>query len=389
MNKNADVIIIGAGIIGAAIGYYLAVKGKKVIILEKSDLAAGATGSCDQFVVLQSKIPGIHLEIALESANLYKQLVRDLDQDLEYHASGGMIVIENETDLKVMEERVAKQCSGGLNVEILDIKEARKIQPELSEKLVGAVYCPSDAHVSSLKVTEAFLKEVAKKGGEVYNFTEVTDLIQDDDEVKGVITPRGEFRGDYVVNAAGVYAPTIGSMIGLEIPIKPRRGQLVVTEAIPEFVSQVTLSTKYLAAKHSPEILDNVSTQSKELGVGLAMEQTQKGNLLFGATREYVGFDNSVTREGILEIIKNAVTIYPRIKHFHIIRCFAGLRPATPDGLPILGSIDKHAGLIMAAGHEGDGICLAPITGRLISDYICGDNLAFDLEPFSIKRFLN
>ncbi len=389
MIKETDVIIIGAGIIGAAIGYYLTEKGKDVVVLEKHELAAGATGACDQFVVMQSKIPGIHFEIALQSAYLYKKLARDLDLDIEYNACGGMIVIENAAELKIMEERVKKQCEGGLKVEILNAREAKKKQPQLSDKVIAAAYSPHDAHVSSLKVTEAFLKKIVEKGGRVYNYTDVIGVMLQDEEVKGVYTSRGEIRGNYIINAAGIHSPAIGRMIGLDIPVKPRRGQLVVTEPVATFAEQVTLSTKYLAAKHNPEILEDVEPRVKELGIGLAMEQTKKGNLLFGSTREFAGYDTGVTREGIIGIIKNAVNLYPRLKDLHIIRCFSGLRPATPDGLPILGNVDKLNGFIIATGHEGDGICLAPITGKLICQHICGEKTDFDLSNFSLNRFAN
>lgn len=387
MTKKADVIVVGGGIIGTAIGYYLTQKGKKVTVVEKEDLASGATGSCDQFIIMQSKIPGIHLEIAMESSRLYHQLAADFEEDIEHHETGGLIVIENEKELKVMEERVQKQTAGGLKVEILDIKEAQKIQPQLGDHLVGAVYCPIDGHVSPLKTTQAFSKYIEQHGGKLMMHTAVTGIKVENDVVKGVYTDQGEIEGEIVVNAAGYYAPQIGEMVGLEIPIKPKRGQLVVTEPVPEFIPRVALSTKYLAAKHNPEILENVNPRMKELGVGLAMEQTQKGNLLFGSTREFAGYDRRVTREGILEVIKNATNIYPRLRELHVIRSFAGLRPATPDGLPVLGHVGGPEGFIMAAGHEGDGICLAPVTGKMMADYICGEDPGCDFELFSLNRF--
>ncbi len=387
MAKKTDVIIIGGGIIGTAIGYHLTKEGKQVTVIEKEDLASGATGACDQFIIMQSKKPGIHLEIAMESSRLYHQLVQELEEDIEHHETGGLIVIENETELEVMEDRVDKQKAGGLEVEILDIKEAQKYQPLLADDLVGAAYCPWDGHVSPLKTSKAFARFIESHGGELMLNTEVTGIKQENNMVTGVKTPYGDVEAEIVVNAAGCHAPEIGKMVGLDIPIRPRRGQLVVTEAVPEFMPRTALSTKYLAAKHNPEILDDVNPKARELGVGLAMEQTQKGNLLFGSTREFVGFDTSVTRDGIMEVLKNAVNIYPRLRDLHVIRTFAGLRPATPDGLPVLGHVGGPEGFIMAAGHEGDGICLAPVTGRMMAEYICGKDPGYDLELFSLDRF--
>jgi sarcosine oxidase subunit beta len=169
-------------------------------------------------------------------------------------------------------------------------------------------------------------------------------------------------------------------MVNLFIPIKPRRGQVLITEAVPPLVTRCLLSAKYIAAKFNPAI-------AKKGGVGFAVEQTANGNILIGSTREFAGFDRRTTYEGINNIARQILRVIPRLKELQVIRAFAGLRPYTPDGLPILGSVEGVEGFIMAAGHEGDGITLSPITGEIIAKHITSGTSPFSMDHFKMERF--
>jgi glycine/D-amino acid oxidase-like deaminating enzyme len=176
-----------------------------------------------------------------------------------------------------------------------------------------------------------------------------------------------------VVNAAAVWAPMLTQKYGYEPPIIPRRGQILVTEQLPPgTVRHLLLCACYLTAKHHPELLD-MNQRQHRLGVGLIVEQTRSGGLLLGSTREFVGFDRHTTLDGIKAVADHICRLMPRLGMVNLVRAFAGLRPRTPDGMPILGPVQSLPGLIMAAGHEGDGIALAPITGQIIAD--CVENM--------------
>lgn len=387
MTMKADIVVIGGGVIGTSVAYNLAKKGKKVILTERNDHATGASGSCDQMIIMQSKNPGIHLQLALASAQMYEDLAKELEHEIEYHKKGGMILIENSEELKTMEEFVKRQKQIGLDVEILDMKDARALQRGLADHLVAATHSPQDAEVNPMELNFAYANAASKLGVEIMLETEVTDLIMKGDRVTGVITNRGPIEAEIVINAAGAWAPNIGKMAGLEIPIKPRRGQIMVTEPVPPFVSKVMLSAMYIVAKYNPDILKNSDSRATQLGVGLAMTQSDKGNILVGATREFVGYDVKNTPEGIQEVIKNAVRLVPGVKDINLIRTMGGLRPYTPDGLPLLGFVKGLEGFFMAAGHEGDGIALAPVTGKMVSDVITEGKTFIDLDAFAPDRF--
>ncbi|MBP2667698.1 MAG: Glycine oxidase, partial [Firmicutes bacterium] len=241
------------------------------------------------------------------------------------------------------------QQAAGLSVELLPIKEARESEPLLADDLWGAAYCKDDAQVNPIRVAQGFAQAARRLGAKIQSGVDVKGLVVENGRVCGVQTNEGELKAEQVVNAAGVWAPELVAPYGLELPIKPRRGQILVTEPLPTMLRHVLLCACYLIAKYHPEELDLTDRQHR-LGVGLAVEQTAHGGLLIGSTREFVGFDRRTTLAGIEAVARHAKRILP--------------------GLPILGPVDELPGLIMAAGHEGDGIALAPVTGKKIAEYL-------------------
>ncbi len=369
MNKSADVIIVGGGVIGTAVAYYAAKAGKKVTLLDRGDIAAGTSSACDGFIILQSKNPGPHLDLALQSAAMYRTLSAELDYDLEYMPCGGMVVAETEKQAGLLRDLIIKQQEAGLSVELLPIKEARENEPLLAEDLWGAAYCREDAQVNPIRVAQGFTKAARQMGAQVRPGVEARGLVIENGRVCGVNTKEGPLLADNVVNAAGVWAPELVAASGINLPIKPRRGQILVTEPLPAMLRHVLLCACYLIAKYHPDELDLKDRQHR-LGVGLAVEQTAHGGLLIGSTREFVGFDRRTTLAGIEAVARHARRILPALANVNVIRTFAGLRPHTPNGLPILGPMAELPGLIMAAGHEGDGIALAPVTGKKVAEFL-------------------
>ena len=385
--KPGEVVIIGAGVIGTAIAYYLAKQGINPLLLDQGDVCSGSSGACDKAISMQSKNPGLHLAMAMESAAMFPGLGEELDYDIEYNSCGGMIAIENEQQMAIMESFVARQQTLGLPVNLLSIEEARRRQPALSPALLASTYSPADAEVSPLKLTFAFARAARKLGAIIHTGAKVTAIQTSGGHVSGVVTTKGTFRADIVINAAGVYAPFIGNLVGLDIPIKPRRGQIIVTEAMPPYIFGELWSARYIVAKHTPEMIRQEDPQAAELGVGLALGQTHEGTLLLGGTRELVGYDLNTTPEALSAILRHAINVVPGLKNIHIIRVFSGLRPYTPDGMPILGPVAGLDGFLMAAGHEGDGIALAPVTGKMLAGYIVDGSAPPAIQQFNLGRF--
>lgn len=378
--KTADAVIIGAGVIGASIAYHLTRHGIKPLLVEKSDPAAGSSGACDGLVFLQSKKPGLHLKLALESRKRFDGLAGQLGSGIEFRNPGGMCLIESEAELSAMQLFVAEQRASGLEVELIDGDEARRREPCLSEKVIAATFSALDSQVNPYALTFAFLRAAKSAGARILTGVEVKGIEVVSGKATGVFTGNGRISAPVIVNAAGALAAEVGWMAGLEIPITPRRGQILVTAAVPPLLRQCLISAQYVAAKFKPEL-------AAAGGMGFSLEQADSGNILIGSTREFVGFDRRTTFDGIRTIARRIVPVIPALKHVPVIRTFGGLRPYTPDGLPILGRVEGLDGFIIAAGHEGDGIALAPITGELIADLIATGRTQFPMDAFRLERF--
>lgn len=387
---KTDIVVIGGGVIGSAIAYYLTKRGKKVTLLEKKYLVNGSSAACDQGILLQSKAPNEHLTLAIYSLEMFKNLEKELGRNLEFVQKGYLVLIESETELEVMKEIVAKQNELGLPSRIISKEDALSMQPGLNpDAFVAAACCDWDGEVNPYMLSMAFADRAEELGAVIKTGCPVTGLIMEDGAVKGVETPEGSIYADTVVNAAGVWASEIGRMAGLEIPIKPRRGQAFITEAVPKFIHRSVINARYIVAKHHPEVLKGDDSMKAKLGVGLCLTQSEKGNVMFGATREFVGYDVSNTVEGLSTILGNAVHLVPGLKKLNIIRTMGGLRPYTPDSRPLIGYVEGVPGFFMAAGHEGDGISLAPATGKLVSDLIVdGTTDVPAAEAFDPNRFV-
>jgi glycine/D-amino acid oxidase-like deaminating enzyme len=379
--KKADVVIIGGGVIGTSIFYHLAKNKIDVVLLEKDTIASGTSGACEGIIFLQTKKPGIHLEMAMKSAEIYSTLEEELDYKIEYISNGAMVIIPNPMQFEMMKDFIQEQNKSGLDVKLLNSNETRNQHPALSEKIVGSTFCSADAQVNPLLLTYGFAEAATRyKKAKIFTHTKVIGIMQRGSHIEKVITNKGNIKTDVVINAAGVYAPEIGLMVNLKIPIKPRRGQLLVTEELPDIIKGVLCTSNYIACKYDPKI-------PNEDGAGLTVEPTVHGNYLIGATREFAGYNTKVTHEGIECIARNLISLIPAFKRVSVIRCFAGLRPYTDDSLPILGKVEDINGFIMAAGHEGDGIALSPITGKVISELVLTGESSTPLDSFRLSRF--
>ncbi len=377
--RAADAVVIGAGVIGASIAYHLTRRGIRPLVVEEHDPAAGSSGACDGLVFMQSKKPGLHLKLALESRSRFDALREVLGPGVELRATGGMCLVETEDELAAVRRFVVEQRATGLDVELLDWAEARWREPALSERVIAATWSPADAQVNPYGLTFAFLRAAQAAGAQVVTGSPAVGIRVARGRVEAVLLPDGEIATPVVINAAGARAPEVGRWVGLEIPITPRRGQILVTAAVPPLIRHCLISARYVAAKFDPEIARS--------GMGFSVEQTDTGNFLIGSTREFVGFDRRTTLEGLRTIAARIAPVLPALNRVPVIRAFGGLRPYTPDGLPILGPVAGVEGFVMAAGHEGDGIALSAVTGEIIADWVAAGRTQFPLDAFRLERF--
>lgn len=387
MNLKKDVCIIGGGIMGLATAYYLLKAGKSVAILEKAEIGGGASSSCDDMILLQSKKPGIALTLAMESLEMYRGLSDELGTDLGFYSYGGMIIIEDETQLKIMENFVKKQVSYGLDVEIVDRNTLFKKQPHVARYMIASTYSKSDSQVNPLMLMRAFLHKGLNMGMDVFRYTSVQEITQQGDHWKVVGLNDINVECDNVIIAAGAWSGQIGRLLNIDIPISPIKGQLAVTEQIAPIGETNCWTAAYIASKHDPSILGDRSDYDQKIGLGFSFTRAGEGNYLIGSTREHADFNKTTDFKAISRILEQARKYFPIMNQVNIIRTIAGFRPGTKDGSPIIGAVDGFPGIFIAAGHEGDGIALSPITGKAVTEMVCGIGEHKRFEELNLRRF--
>ncbi len=376
----ARVVVVGAGIVGAACALFASRAGLQVIVLERGSVAAGTTGAGEGNLLLSDKEAGPELRLALRSATLWASLGDELGgETFELERKGGVVVAGSAAGLAALRAFAAEQRSAGVVSEPLDAEGLRAAEPHLSPALAGGAFYPGDMQVQPALATAALLAAARANGAEVRTGVEVLGAELASGRLTGVRTSAGSLATDYVVNAAGTWGGEVSARLGAEVPILPRRGFVLVTEPLPRVIRHKVYSADYVA---------NVASDRAGLELSPVVEGTRSGTVLIGASRERVGFDTTISIPVVRRLAAQAVELFPVLAGINLMRVYAGLRPYCPDHLPVIGMDPRVAGLLHACGHEGAGIGLAPATGELIADLITGRATSVDPAPFAPHRLI-
>ena len=385
MKQHCDVLIIGGGIIGSAIAYYVSKCGREVTLLERGELASGTSSRCDGNILAIDKDPGFDSQMSLESQKLVDQLAKELRHSFEYRAPGSILVCESEEEMIAAEKWVKRQKDAGLPFRMLDRQDIRQESPYFADDLLGGLECATDSTVNPYLLSFSLLDEAKRQGTDVHLHTEVSSIQKDGTGVFVVETNKGTFTANKVVNAAGVWSPLIGEMLDVKIPIQPRKGHIIVASRQEPVGTRKVMEFGYLISKFGGK--RHVDEETEKYGVALVFEPTESQNFLIGSSRQFVGFQTKVDTSVIKCIAKRAIRFYPKMADMLLIRTYAGLRPWTADHLPIISHVEEVPGFYIAAGHEGDGISLAAITGKLIAEMIEEKKTTVPIESLSHNRF--
>jgi sarcosine oxidase subunit beta len=364
--NHTEVAIIGGGIVGCAAAYYVAKAGIDCTLIEKNDIASGTSSKCDGNISIVDKDPGFDSKMSLVSQELTVDLNKDLDLPFEYRALGSILVCDNDDEMQAAKDWVKTQSAGGLKFNVLDPKDIREESPFFADDIPGGLECETDSLINPYLFCYALIDKAKQYGLKVRTNAEVTAISKDEDFQ--IETNDGIITAKKVVNAAGVWAPFIGKMLDLDIPIVPRKGHILVGARQQPIMMRNVMEFGYLMNKFERERIADERTT--EHGVALVLEPTESQNFLLGSSRQFVGYDSKVDIQVVETIAKRAMRFYPKMNDFKMIRAYAGFRPWTEDHLPIVSAVDQVPGFYIAAGHEGDGISLATVTGKLVEELI-------------------
>lgn len=378
MSRACDVLVIGAGVIGSATAYFAAKAGLSVTIVDQGLPASGTSSACEGNILVSDKELGPELELTRYSLSVWKGELAEHRHLWEFEAKGGIIVASRPSSLESLHRVMSVQRGFGVVVEELDPAALRRAEPHITPDALGGAYYPEDSQVQPMLVA-AHLVRLATEAGAVFHAgATVTGMMRDGDRVTGVRTTRGDFATGNVVNCTGTWAGEIGALAGVNVPVMPRRGFVMVTEPLPPMVHHKVYAAEYI---------DNVGSSDAGLQASPVVEGTPGGTILIGSTRERVGFDRTASAEALRRLAQNATGLFPFLAGVRAIRHYHGFRPYCPDHLPVIGHDDRAPGLWHAAGHEGAGIGLSVGTGKLLSQALSGRAPDLDLNPFAPARF--
>jgi glycine/D-amino acid oxidase-like deaminating enzyme len=365
----SDVVVVGAGVIGTASAWALARAGLTVTVVERGGLGQEASGANVGLVTLfsghslEEPDPGPVYALTRMSADAYLTLGEEVGIDIEYERCGGVIIAETPEKLAVIRRAYEGYRKHGIPVEWLDADGVPACEPAFHHPgVLGGAFCPWNGHLNPLALTRALALGARARGARILLGTAVSEIRTAHDRVTAVMTSAGEIPCATVVNAAGAWAREVGAMIGLAIPVEPQRGQVVLTEAVPQFIRRVVSGSEPSA------------------------RQTRRGNVVIGSTVERVGFDKSVSADTMAHFARGVLAHYPSLRGLRVIRAWAGLRPATPDHKPIIEMAGSPRGLCLAVGHSRRGICYGAGTGQLVTELVTGRTPSLPLEAFASAR---
>ncbi len=359
MPRSSDVVVIGAGIIGCTAAYFLTLEGHRVTILERGDVASGTASASGGWVIIHDKETSAEVALALESRRLYDRLASDAG--VEVHRGGGMSLATTSEEWARLRRQAEVAVSGGASVELLTAPIVRDFEPEIARDIVGATYCADEGTVHAPQVCEVLIRAVKARGGEVLTGDPVTAVTVTGGKVVGVRTTTERIAASVVVCACGVWSPAVGKLVGVEIPVIPRRGHLLIMETSP--IRRPVLEAGYLDVSGGAQLDAH--------GVRTIVQPRGDGTCVIGSSREFMGMDTTVDPNLVERIRQRAARFVPVLATTRLARVTVGFRPYTPLGRPIIGWTGPD-GFLVATGHEGQGVTLAPITGKLVSDLIAG-----------------
>ena len=369
MRDRAEIVIIGAGIMGLAIAYNLAQNHgvRDVVVVERSYLCGGASGRNGGGVRAQFSSEE-NIRLMQESIRLCRDFAHEMRINVWFRQGGYLFLVRSEAGRRNLEKSVAVQNECGLGTRLLTPKEARRIVPELStEGVVAASYNPDDGVVFPWPFVWGYAQGAEKLGVDIATFTDVLGFRTTGKRIDAVVTSRGEIATHRVVNAAGAWSPEVARLLGVELPNHPHRHEICSTEPLKPWLQ--------------PLVAD--------LSNGLYFSQSMRGEIVGGISNPAVpdGLDMGSSHDFLRLYARALVDTCPVLGSVKVLRQWAGCYDLTPDANPIVGQVDEVEEFYQASGFMGHGFMMAPVIGRLLAQHVAERTELPMFERWSLRRF--
>ena len=380
MPQTADVVVIGAGVVGCSVAYYLAREGVSVTLLERDAIGSGASAHATGSLSLLGAefSPGASFEMARASYGEFPELVPELESatgmDLLYQRRPSLRLALDDDEAETIRDLMAWQ-QPHVGMRWIDGQEVRDIEPRLSPNIIGAVYEDESAQLDSYRFNLALARGAELKGTSVL-YREVTGLIGDGARITGVRTASGDIHCGTVVVAAGTWSRAFTPWLEFPVPVRPMKGERLLLnypgEPLPVLIS-------------SPKRGHMISRTDGLTSVGSTGGRDYDQKELFWGEE----FDRQPTETARLELLQRAIDVLPDLERAELVQQLAGSRPLSPDSKPIIGPVPGWEGVLLATGHTTKGIHLGPVTGRIIADYVfrASTDTISDMSEFLPDRF--
>lgn len=370
MNRAADVLVLGGGVIGCSVAYHLAKAGIDVQVVDQGEVGAQASSAAAGLLapLLPFSSSPEFVDLLLASFALFPALVPELEAAsgtcIHFDRTGALRTANTAKGVSRLERHLDPWRSWGFQPTLLSGDAARTIEPALSPDVCGAVFAPEEAQLKAPALVNAYARAAANTGAVLSEHTEVVSLHHRGDRVTGVLTAQGEMLScNHLVVAAGAWSALGSAWLGIEVPVRPLRGQILL------------LRQPLTPIRH---IL---------FGEGIYLAPKAGDTVLVGATKDDVGFDTRTTPEGMAWLRESARRLVPALESSELVAAWAGLRPKTPDGQPIIGPVPTWSNVAIATGHNAFGMTLSAITGLLMAQLVMTADTPPLLRPFSPLRF--
>lgn len=366
--ESTDVVVIGGGVTGGACAYYLARAGVQVMLFEKGEVASAASGGSAGGVRQQNRDVA-ELPIAMLANPLWKTLEQELGADIEYRRGGHFNLAEREDQLPALETSVREQHARGLDIRMVYGKELRDMVPATGPQMIAGSYSQGDGYANPMLTTKAFIAAARKHGARIRTNTPVQRIRREGDRITGVEFAAGIIASRWVINAAGAWTPGLSASVGVDLPIKPKAHQMMVTEKAPTMLTSVVTC----------------------VGRGLSLKQMPQGQFVIGGG--WPGVVDMAADRGWPKVgspngsAEQVTAVLPATRDLLLLRVWNSLEGHCPDVVPILGPVDGIEGYLLAAGFSGHGFALAPGVGTLFTELITTGRSSLSLEALNLRRF--